>query len=166
MTQAIRHNDKKIVDKELHHKLNTYITIFIILIGCLGVAVAALISITYGSATFVIPFSSSLLSEEVASSSLATDLGSVSGFVMSSDNVPVDRASVIVYKNMGLVNSADKNAGYSTAVATESDGSFALRDLPSGVYKITITNPDGAIQTIDNYAVWPNSDSSYVFVAE
>jgi hypothetical protein len=161
MTLATRYNEKKLVDKELYHKLNTRITIFIILIGCLGVAAATLISIVYGSATFMTPFPSSPSSEK-----LVTDLGSISGFIMSSDSLPVDRASVVVYKHMGLVDSADKNAGYITSVVTESDGSYALEDLPSGVYKLEVTHPNGAIQTIDNYAVWPNSGSSYVFVAE
>ncbi|MFY9966614.1 MAG: carboxypeptidase-like regulatory domain-containing protein [Nitrososphaeraceae archaeon] len=161
MTLATRYNEKKLVEKELYHKLNTHITIYIILIGCLGVATATLISIVYGSATFMTPFSSSPSSEK-----LATYLGSVSGFVISSDSLPVDRASVVVYKHMGLIDSADKNVGYFASVATEPDGSFVLSDLPSGVYKITVTHPTGAIQTINNYAIWPSSASSYVFVAK
>ncbi len=107
------------------------------------------------------PFSSSPSSEK-----LATYLGSVSGFVISSDSTPIDEASIVAHKNMGLTNSADKNAGYFASVVTESDGSFVLSDLPSGVYKITVTHPTGAIQTINNYAVWPSSASSYVFVAK
>ena len=161
MTLATRYKEKKLVEKELYHKLNTHITIYIILIGCLGVATATLISIVYGSATFMTPFSSSPSSEK-----LATYLGSVSGFVISSDSLPVDRASVVVYKHMGLIDSADKNAGYSTSVVTGSDGSYALDGLPAGVYKFAVTHPNGTIQTIDNYAVWPSSNSSYVFVAE
>ena len=43
---------------------------------------------------------------------------------------------------------------------------FVLSDLPSDVYKITVTHPTGANQTINNYAVWPSSGSSYVFVAK
>ena len=80
--------------------------------------------------------------------------------------MPVDGASIVAYKSIGLVNSVDKNAGHFASVATESDGSFVLSDLPSGVYKITVTHPTGAIQTINNYAVWPSSASSYVFVAK
>ena len=164
MTLAPRHDEKKL-DKELYHKLNKQVTIFIILISCLGAVTAALISIAYGSSTFMALFSSSSSSESTASP-LTRDLGSVSGFVTSSDSTPVDGASIVAYKNMGLTNSAYKNAGYFTSVATESDGSFVLSNLPSGVYKITITYPTGAIQTIDNYAVWPSSASSYVFVAK
>jgi len=107
------------------------------------------------------PFSSSPSSEK-----LATDVGSVNGFVISSDSLSVDRASVVVYKHMGLINSADKNADYSSSVVTESDDSYTLDGLPAGVYKFAVTHPNGAIQTIDNYAVWPSSSSSYVFVAE
>ena len=80
--------------------------------------------------------------------------------------MPIDGASIVAYKIMGLTNSAYKNAGYSTSAATESDGSFVLSNLPSGVYKIIVTHPTGAIQTIDNYAVWPSSASSYIFVAK
>ena len=161
MTLATRYNEKKLVEKELYHKLNTHIIIYIILIGCLGVATATLISIVYGSATFMTPFSSSSSSEK-----LTTYLGSVNGFVISSDSTPIDEASIVAHKNMGLTNPADKNAGYFASVVTESDGSFVLSDLPSGVYKITVTHPTGAIQTINNYAVWPSSASSYVFVAK
>ena len=159
MTLATRYKEKKLVEKEPYHKLNTHITIYIILIGCLGVATATLISIVYGSANFMTPFSSSPSSEK-----LATYLGSVSSFVISSNSLPVDRASVVVYKHMGLMDS-DKNADYFASVVTEPDGSFVLSDLPSGVYKITVTNSTGTIQTINNYAVWPSSASSYVFVA-
>ena len=67
-------------------------------------------------------------------------------------------------KHMGVINSADKKAGYSASAITESDGSYAIHDLPSGVYKFTVTHPDTTIQTINNYAVWPSSSSLYVFV--
>jgi hypothetical protein len=93
----------------------------------------------------------------------AIDLGSVNGFVTSSDGSPVDGGSVIVYKHMGLIDSADKNAGYSASIITEADGSYSFDGLPSGVYKLTVTYPDAVVQTIDNYALWPSSSSSYVF---
>jgi hypothetical protein len=157
MTLAIQH-------KDLHHKLDTRITILIILCGCLGVAMATLISVMYGSAVLTFPFSSA---EATISSPSTTDLGNVDGLVMSLDRSPVDGASIVAYKSMGLANSADKNPGYSASIATASDGSFELRNIPSGVYKITVTQPNGGgIETIDNYAVWPSSGSSYVFVTD
>ena len=79
----------------------------------------------------------------------------MNGFVTSSDDLPISGATVHVYKHMGLIGSADKNPGYSTSVITESDGSYSFNDLPSGVYKFTITHSDDVVQTIDNYAVWP-----------
>jgi hypothetical protein len=63
---------------------------------------------------------------------------------------------------MGLIYSADETAGYS-AFVIKRDGSFSFDGLPSGVYKLTVTYPNGDLQTIDNYAVWPSSSSSYVF---
>jgi hypothetical protein len=145
------YDEKRLVAREF-----TIAVSLIFLAGCFGVG-AIVASTMYGSSIFT-----NLLSSEKAVPT-AIDLGSVSGSVISSDDLPVDEASVLVYKHMGLVNSADKNAGYSTSVTTESDGSFVLRDLPSGVYKFTVTYPDGFVQTIDNYAVWPSSSSSYVF---
>ncbi len=96
----------------------------------------------------------------------ATDLGSVAGFVMSSDGVPIEGASVVIYKHTGLISSADKNAGYvDDYTLTESDGSYSFDGLPSGVYRFTVTYPDRVVQIIDNYAVWSGSSSSYIFVA-
>ena len=69
-------------------------------------------------------------SSESTASPLTRDLGSVSGFVTSLDSTPVDGASIVAYKNMGLTNSAYKNAGYFTSVATESDGSFVPERSP------------------------------------
>lgn len=147
--------------KELH-KLHLSFSILTILISCLGLSIAIVISMMFGSIIFTIPFSS----EEVTSIPSVIDLGSVSGFVMSSDGLPVGGASVLVYKHMGLIDSADKTGGYSTSIITKSDGSYSFDGLPSGVYQFTVTYPDGIVQTIDNYAVWPSSSSSYIFVAE
>jgi len=63
---------------------------------------------------------------------------------------------------MGLIYSADETAGYS-AFVIKWDGSFSFDGLPSGVYKLTVTYPDGDLQTIDIYAIWPSSSLSYVF---
>jgi hypothetical protein len=179
MTLSIKpqHDAKKLVEKESHHPdLNTTAIFLIILISCLAVITVAVIFAMYDSILFTSPtaiptietgFTSynreslSLSSEEIASRNI--DLGSVNGFVMSSEGLPVDGALIAIYKHMGLANSADKNAGYSTSVMTESDGSYSFNSLPSGVYKFTVTYQDGVVQTIDNYAVSPSSSSSYVF---
>jgi hypothetical protein len=80
--------------------------------------------------------------------------------------LPIEGASVVIYKHMPLIYSADKNAGYIDYVLTESDGSYSFDGLPSGVYRFTVTYPDRDVRIIDNYAVWPGSSSSYVFAAE
>jgi hypothetical protein len=145
--------------KELN-KLNIDIVILTILISCLGVIAAIIIPTMYETILFTNPFSSSSSFEEGTS---AIDLGRVSGFVMSSNGLPLDGALVVIYKHMGLANSADKSAGYSTSVMTESDGSYSFNSLPSGVYRFTVTYLDAVVQTIENYAVSPSSSSSYVF---
>lgn len=149
--------EKKLSDKELVHRLNTDTAILIVLTSCIGVATTIIVSLMPG---FTLPLSSTV------TSSLATDLGSIMGFVQTSDGLPVEGASVVIYKHMGLIYSADKNAGYIEYVITESDGSYSFDGLPSGVYRITVTYPDRVVQIVDNYAVWPSSGSSYVFAAE
>ena len=152
-----RHKEEKLLDKELVHRLNTETVILIVLTSSIGVVTAIMVSLT---PEFTPPPSS------IETSLSIRDLGSVTGFVMSSDGLPVKSASVVVYKHMGLVNSADKNAGYIDYILTKSDGSYSFDGLPSGVYRFTVTYPDRVVQIIDNYAVWPSSSSSYIFAAE
>jgi hypothetical protein len=160
MTLSIkpRHKEeKKLLDKELVRRLNTDAVILIVLTSCIGVVTAIIASLMPG---FTPPLSFT------EPSSPATDLGSIAGFVMSSDGVPVEGTSVVIYKHTPLIYSADKNAGYIDYVLTESDGSYSFDELPSGVYRFTVTYPDRVVQIIDNYAVWPGSSSSHVFAAE
>jgi hypothetical protein len=149
--------EKKLLDKELIHRLNTYTAILIALTSCIGAATAIIISPLF---QLTPPSSSAEMSVP------STDLGSVMGFVMSPDGLPVEGVTVVIDKHTGLIYSADKNAGYIDYVITESDGSYSFDGLPSGVYRFTVTYPDGVVQIINNYAVWPSSSSSYVFVAE
>jgi Carboxypeptidase regulatory-like domain len=148
--------DKKLSDKELVRRLNTDAVILIVLTSCIGVVTAIIAPLMPG---FTPPLSST------EPSLPATDLGSVAGLVTSSDGIPIEGASVAIYKHMPLIYSADKNAGYIDYVLTESDGSYSFDDLPSGVYRFTVTYPDRVVQIIDNYAVWPGSSSSHVFTA-
>jgi Carboxypeptidase regulatory-like domain len=135
-----------------------FATVLIILISCLGAFTVIMISELYWSSNFITPFSS----KETVTSMSDIDLGSVSGFVIGPDDSPVDGASLVVYKQMGLIiDSAVKNAGYSSSVVTKSNGSYIFDGLPSGVYKFEVTYPDYTIQTLDNYAIWPSSSSSY-----
>lgn len=152
MTLSIksRHNkEKKLLDKELVHRLNTDTAILIVLTSCIGVATAIIVSLMPG---FTPPPSST------ETSLPTTDLGSVSGFVMSSDGSPIEGASVVIYKHIGMIYSVDKNADYIDYVLTESDGSYSFDGLPSGVYRFTVTYSN-SVQIIDNYAVWPGSSS-------
>jgi hypothetical protein len=67
---------------------------------------------------------------------------------------------------VGQSLNGSNNAGYIDYVIIESDGSYSFAGLSSGVYRFTVTYPDRVVQIINNYAVWPSSSSSYVFVAE
>ena len=64
--------EKKLSDKELVHRLNTDTAILIVLSSCIGVAATIIVSLMPG---FTLPLSSTV------TSSLATDLGSIMGFV-------------------------------------------------------------------------------------
>jgi hypothetical protein len=156
-TKPRHEEEKKLLDKELVRRLNSDTAILIILTSCIGVVIAIIVPLMPG---FTPPLSST------EPSLPAIDLGSVAGFVMSSDGVPIESASVAIYRHMPLIYSADKNGDYIDYVLTESDGSYSFDDLPSGVYRFTVAYPDGVVQIIDNYAVWPGSSSSHVFAAE
>lgn len=139
-----RHKEERnLLDKELVHRLNANTAILIVLTSCFGVATAIIISLMPG---FTPHSSSTLTSVPVA------DPGSITGFVRSSDGLPIEGASVVIYKHMGLIYSVDRNAGYIEYVITESDGSYSFDGLPSGVYRLTVTYPDRVVQTLDNYA--------------
>jgi carboxypeptidase family protein len=160
---------KSAYDKEFQHKLSSIVVTIIIIILSAGLGIGAAIAISTFTTSIStttsssLPSSSSEASEEIPTP--VTDLGSVNGFVISPSGLPVSGASLLVYKHMGLPGSADKNPGYSTSVVTDSDGAYLFSDLPSGLYKFTVTHPDGDVQTIDNYAIWPSSSSSYNFRA-
>jgi hypothetical protein len=86
----------------------------------------------------------------------ATDMGEVNGLVISQTGLPAKGALIVAYKQMGLIDSVEKSGGYSVKSLTTSSGHYSF-ELPSGVYKFTVSYPDGETQVIPNYAVWPSS---------
>jgi hypothetical protein len=159
MTICINAFESSFDERRIVARDYTSVVILMILAGSFGFSTIVAIPAMYRSSFFTNPLSS----DEVASTIPNIDLGRVNGFVTSSDGLPMSGAIVHVYKHMGLIDSADKNPGYSISVITKSDGSYSFGDLPSGVYKFTVTYSDDVVQTIDNYAVWPSSSSSYIF---
>ncbi|MGH9979879.1 MAG: carboxypeptidase-like regulatory domain-containing protein [Nitrososphaeraceae archaeon] len=157
VTKSAKDDEKMLVDQEISHKLKTGSTVLVILINCLGAYTVIMISELYGPIISIAPISF----KETVTSTPDIDLGSVKGLVIGSDGSPVDGTSVVAYKQMGLINSEVKNAGYSSSVVTKSDGSYLFTGLPSRVYKFEVTFSDNTIQILDNYAVWPSSSSSY-----
>lgn len=155
--KSANHDEETLVDKEIYHKLNNGLKVLVILISCLGAYTVIMISELYGPDIFIFPFPS----KETVTSTSDIYLGSVNGIVIGSDGSPINGASVSIYKQMGLIDSAVKNAGYFSSLVTKSDGSYVFTDAPSGMYKFEVTYPDNTVQTIDNYAVWPSSSSSY-----
>ena len=155
--KSVLHEDKMPVAKETYQRLNIGLTILIVIISCLGASTAMMISEHYGPTIFITQFSS----KGTLTSLSEIDLGSVNGFIIGTNGLPVGGASVVVYKQMGLIGSAINNPSYSSSVVTSTDGSYLFDDLPSGVYKFEVTYPDKIIQTLDNYAVWPSSATSF-----
>jgi Carboxypeptidase regulatory-like domain len=155
-TKHARHDEKMLIDQEISHKLKTGLTVLIILISCLGSFTVIMISGLHGPNIFMAPFSF-----KGTVTSTPDNLGSVKGFVISSDGLPVEGVSIVAYKQMELINSEVKNIVYSSSVVTNSDGSYLFNDLPSGVYKFEVIFPDNTIQKLDSYAVWPSLSSSY-----
>ena len=56
VTKRARHDEKMLVDQEISHKLNTGLTVLIILISCLGAFTVIMISELYGPIIFMTPF--------------------------------------------------------------------------------------------------------------
>ena len=86
------------------------------------------------------------------------DFGTLEGKVLGPTELPAIGASVTAQEELGVINSVVKEGGYTTNSFLTVDGSFSIK-IPSGVYQI----PDGTNQIIENYAVWPSSESSFNF---
>ena len=63
-----------------------------------------------------------------------------------------------------MTNSADMQGGYTGFTGSDKYGMYSFGALPSGVYAIKITYPNEVVSTIENYALWPSSNSSSNFV--
>lgn len=99
-----------------------------------------------------------------ASEQPKADMGKVSGFITGSSGSPVQGASILIYKHEAFPTSSDHRGGYSKLMITDSNGQYSFSEIPSGVYRVTVTYPGEEINVIENYAVWPSSISSYNFV--
>jgi hypothetical protein len=99
------------------------ITISLILIACVGITAAIVISGIFGSSFMS---SSSFISSPpyTVKSIPATDLGSVKGHVIESDRLPINGALVQIYKHMPLMDSAERKAGFTSSVRTGSVVSY------------------------------------------
>jgi hypothetical protein len=91
-----------------------------------------------------------------------SDIGIMDGKVLGPTGLPAIGASVIAHKELGVINSAVKEGGFTANSFVTVDGTYSLK-MPSGIYRITVAFPDGSNQIIENYAIWPSSSSSYDF---
>jgi hypothetical protein len=93
----------------------------------------------------------------------ALDSGNVDGLVIGEDGLPVIGASIVAYKQMGLIDSVEMLGGFTAKSITSGSGYYSFDELPSGVYTFTVLYPDGKTQVLSNYAVWPNRISEHSF---
>ena len=89
-----------------------------------------------------------------------SDCGRLSGAVTERGGQPIKDASIVIYRYGGLISSVDIQG----ITSSDKQGMYSFGALPSGVYNINITYPNEIVSTIDNYAVWPSSSSSFNFV--
>ncbi len=93
-----------------------------------------------------------------------TDIAQLRGSVTDESGQPIEDASIAMYKSGGMISSADKQGGFTRFTSSDKYGMHSFGALPSGVYDTKITYPDEIVSTIENYAVWPSSSSSFNFV--
>jgi hypothetical protein len=135
---------------------NNYKTLIYTLTAFAGIAIITGFIISGGTLPNINTQSTSSSS---LSSQTSADNGRVSGQITGPFGLPAVGASVIAYKQEGLPSSTDKSPGFTTNSIILVNGQYAF-SLPSGLYRITVAYPDGKNQIIDNYAVWPGSDTS------
>jgi hypothetical protein len=143
-------------DKKNNNNINNYKTIIYTLTAIAGIAIITGFILSGGTFPNINTQSSS---SPVSSQASPADNGRVSGQVTGPFGLPAVGASVIAYKQDGLPSSIEKSPGFTTNSIIPVNGQYAF-NLPSGLYRITVAYPDGKNQIIDNYAVWPGSDTS------
>jgi hypothetical protein len=92
----------------------------------------------------------------------STDFGKVEGYVNGPTGLPAVGTSVIAYKEIGVIDSVQKEGCFTASSFVSVDGKYSF-SLPSGVYRVTVAYPDGTNDVINNYAIWPGSSSSFDF---
>lgn len=84
------------------------------------------------------------------------DLGIISGHVTGPLGLPAVGASVLAHKVQGLPGTDQAFPDYTTNSIVSVDGNYVF-NLPPGVYRITVSFPDGTNHVVGAYAVWPGS---------
>jgi hypothetical protein len=146
-----------------HYKKNYNLLIYSI-VGIIG-AIALIGFIISGG---MLPNASLERGTSSSSSSLptsslpSTDFGKVEGYVNGPTGLPAVGAPVVAYKERGVIDSVQKEGGFTANSFVSIDGKYSF-SLPSGVYRLTAVFPDGTNHVITNYAVWPGSSSSFHF---
>jgi hypothetical protein len=88
------------------------------------------------------------------------NLGEVKGRVISHNGLSAIGATVVAYQKIGFSTSAEEEGGYTASISPDSTFSF---NLPSGVYDLIVFYHDGRHDVVKNYAIWPNTSSSFDF---
>ena len=90
------------------------------------------------------------LERGTSSSSLpSTDFGKVEGYVNGPTGLPAVGVSVIAYKERGVIDSVQKEGGFTANSFVSIDGKYSF-SLPSGLYTLTVAFPDGTNHVINN----------------
>jgi hypothetical protein len=93
-----------------------------------------------------------------------TGIAQLRGSVSDNSGQPIEGASVSIHKSERMVNSADMQGGYTAFTSSDKYGIYSFSQIPSGVYDTKITYQDELVSKIENYVVWPSSNSSFNFV--
>jgi hypothetical protein len=90
------------------------------------------------------------------------NLGEVKGRVISHNGLSAIGATVVAYQKIGFSTSTEEEGGYTAKSSISTDSTFSF-NLPSGVYDLIVFYYDGRHDVVKNYAIWPNTSSSFDF---